>query len=103
MAKEINNFQQAKGVVTVSGVYLEAWRVCSIDFKKIEDLSEEQKLLKYYDISFSEDNENYIILLAGKILSDEDAKRFNRIIMGRETQYWVDKKTFKVNKRLFFK
>jgi len=89
--------------VRISGNYLVVWNIVYADFNRIEDLSAEQKNLNEYEIAFGEDEQNYVITFTGRLLSEMEAKRLNRIILGREMRYWIDKKTMRIAKRLFNK
>ena len=89
--------------IVVDGTYLAAWNVCYKEFIQIEDLTEDEKELKHYSIEFSEDRDSYIIYLIPNLLSDNQIKKMNRIAIGRETKYWVDKATLRIRKRSFFK
>ncbi|MCK5236234.1 MAG: hypothetical protein KAR06_04535 [Deltaproteobacteria bacterium] len=96
-------FHEIEAKVKVPGEYLKAWNVAYSAFSKIEDLSDEQKKLKYYDIEFSEDNENYIVLFLGRLLSAEEGRQYKRKALGRTTRYWIDKDSYKSTKRFFYK
>jgi len=89
--------------IILDGEKLIAWNICYSSFLKIEDLSKEEKKLENYEIEFHEDNKYYIILFSPKLLSEEKAKSLNKMVLGRETKYWVDKQSFKIAKRLFYK
>nr|VFK64471.1 MAG: hypothetical protein BECKUNK1418G_GA0071005_10471 [Candidatus Kentron sp. UNK]VFK71102.1 MAG: hypothetical protein BECKUNK1418H_GA0071006_10511 [Candidatus Kentron sp. UNK] len=92
--------------VLVPGNYLTAWQICYGDFQTIEDISEEQKRLQHYRIGFTEDNENYIVLFSGLMLPKMVNGKPEGLILGtvgRTTKYWVDKESFTISKRLFYK
>ena len=88
--------------VSVPDEFMQAWIVCYDDFQSISDLPDEQKDLRHYDIEFSQDEKHWIIVFVGKLLEPDEARRRNRIIFGRETKYWVDKRTNRIVKRMFF-
>ena len=91
------------GNKVISGSYLEAWNVCYFDFIEIETLSKEEKKLIHYDVEFSEDDESFIIELIPKLLSEEEAKKLNVMVIGRNAKYWIDKKSLKIKRRTFYK
>ncbi len=98
----VNSNEFEKGI-QVPGKYLQAWNVCYIEFGQIGDLSKEEKLLVHYNIKFYENEDNYLIHFIPKLLSEEQAKSFNRMVLGREIKYWIDKSTLSIKKRVFYK
>lgn len=62
-----------------------------------------KKKLEHYEVEFSEDKNNYIIEFIPKLLSEEEAKILNKMVIGRNTKYWVSKNNFRIIKRVFFK
>lgn len=87
----------------VPGSYLQAWNICYSAFNQIDDLTDEEKKLEHYEVEFSEDKNNYIIEFIPKLLSEEEAKILNKMVIGRNTKYWVSKNNFRIIKRVFFK
>jgi hypothetical protein len=105
---EENTFSNNKGLSQMlPASYLEAWPIALSDFKKIDDLSNEQKKLKHYRIGFTEDKEHYIIYFSAFLLPQLDENKqvvgIMRVSLGRSCKYWIDKKTLGIQKRLFFK
>lgn len=102
-----NSNDTIESEVKVSGEYMRAWNVAYSAFMEIDDLSDKEKELKYYDIEFSEDNDNYIVFffprLISELFSKEEAKHYNVRAIGRETRYWINKDTYKIVERLFYK
>ena len=93
----------AKGVIMISGKYLDVWNICYADFMKIEDLANEEKQLDHYDISFSEEGDFFVVELIPKLLPKEKAKMMNAMVVGRNIKYWVNKDNLKIAKRAFYK
>ncbi|RDH41230.1 hypothetical protein [Zooshikella ganghwensis] len=89
--------------ISVKGDFLKAWQACHNDFMSIDDLTKEQKDLSQYTVTFSEEDSNYIILFEAKLLTSEQAKKYNRIALGRDTKYVVNKESFKIVERIFYK
>lgn len=89
--------------IEIDGCYMEAFVVAMNDFLKIKDLTQEQKKLRYYTIRFSENNESYLIKFVGKIMSQKDIDKYNRITFGRGVQYTIMKNNLVITKRLFSK
>lgn len=90
----------------ISGTYLEAWLVCYEDFKKMTELTDEQKELKHYKIGFTQNETHFIVLFQGLLLPEiVDGKPVGTIrsTFGLSTKYWVDKGTFEISERLFLK
>ncbi|MGA8258854.1 MAG: hypothetical protein WB783_01430 [Arenicellales bacterium] len=88
------------------GPYLEAWSVSYRDFLQIPEMTEQQKQLKHYKIGFTENDTQYIILYQGLLLPMlENGKVVGvmRATYGLTTKYWIDKKTLKIDKRLFLR
>ncbi|MFC1665536.1 hypothetical protein ACFL17_07915, partial [Pseudomonadota bacterium] len=88
------------------GNYLKAWSICYQDFLNIQDLTEEQKQLRHYNIRITEDKEHYVIEFQGLLLPYVENGRPVSVltgIFGRETRYWVNKDTYAISKRLFYK
>ena len=90
----------------IPGPYLRAWQACYEDFKKISDLTDEQKELKHYKFGFTQNESHIIVLFQGLLLPeivDGEPVGTIRSVFGLSTKYWVDKATFEVSKRLFLK
>lgn len=88
------------------GPYLKAWSVSYQDFLGISEMTDEQKQLKHYKIGFTENETQYIILYQGLLLPLlENGKVVGtmRATFGLTTKYWIDKKTLKIDKRLFLR
>lgn len=84
------------------GEYLQAWLTCYRDFQNIEDLSDEQKSLEHYHITFHTGERYLIVSFLGKFLDADERRRLNSMIFGRETRYWLDKDTLQIAKRSFY-
>lgn len=97
------NAEDGNRKAAITGNYIKAILIAYADFIKIADMSEEEKDLKHYDIECSDDNNDYIVEFVPKLLTEDDAKKLNRMVFGRNTKYWIDKKTHKINKRVFYK
>ncbi|HEC13386.1 MAG TPA: hypothetical protein ENI80_09100 [Acidiferrobacteraceae bacterium] len=90
----------------VPGPYLQAWPVAYKDFLGIEELNDSQKQLKHYRIGFTEDANHYIIHFGGLMLPhivDGKPTGVMGVTYGLSMKYWIDKKSLKVKKRLFYK
>ena len=90
----------------VPAPYLAAWQSCYDDFRRIPDLSAEQKELRHYKVGFTENQTAYIVLFQGLQLPfvDEEGQPTGiaGAVFGRSVKYWVDKKTLKIIKRMFY-
>jgi hypothetical protein len=91
----------------IPAVYLEAWAIALQDFKQIDDLTEGQKQMKHYNISFAEDKDTYIVSFDALLLPHIDANNQPYGVMhatyGRSTKYWMNKDNLNIQKRLFMK
>ena len=90
----------------IPGVFLQAWEVSYADFKTIAELTDEQKELKHYKIGFTQNDDNFIVLFQGLLLPeivDGVPSGIIRSTFGLSTKYWVDRRTLKINKRLFLR
>ena len=90
----------------IPAAYLPAWGVCYEDFLSIPDLSDEQKAMKHYKIGFTHNDAEIVVLFQALLLPeivDGKPQGTIRSTLGRSTKYWVDRKTLKINKRLFMK
>lgn len=91
----------------IPAAYMRAWQAAYDDFQRISDLTDEQKDLKHYRLGFTENQHQYIVLLLGLALPYIDEQGASdgivNAVYGRSTKYWIDKKTHRVVKRLFYK
>jgi hypothetical protein len=90
----------------ISGTYLWAWNVAWQDFTRLDDLTDEQKKLKHYRVGFSQDRENFIIVLRPLMLPYmEDGKPagLSRGTIGPGVKYWIDRESRTITKRLYQK
>lgn len=90
----------------IPGSYLEAWSVSYRNFLEIPDMNAEQKKLKHYKLGFTENDTQYIILYRGLMLPRlENGKVVGtmRATFGLSTKYWIDKRTLKIDQRLFMR
>ena len=97
------NAEDEGSKTTLTGIYLKAILIAHSDFIRIVDMTSEEKDLSHYDIECSADSNNYIVEFIPKLLTEQDAKRLNRMVLGRNTKYWIDKQNNKINKRVFYK
>jgi len=90
----------------IQGIYLQVWNMVFKEFLNNSNIPENKKILKYYIVTISESNNQYIVdfsPILAEIISG------NKIIKGGSTPhtksiaYWVDKKTMSVIKYNFFK
>lgn len=95
------------GTTSVTGPYLDAWKVCHEDFLAIEDLNAQQKDLRHYRVEFAENEAMFVISLNGLLLpymgDSGKPEGVIQAVYGRTTRYWVDKATLGITKRLFYK
>ncbi len=92
--------------VLIPGNHLKVWLISWQDFQSIDDMDAEQKNLKHYKLSFTENRNQYIVLYQALLLphiEDGQAVGVSRDILGRSTQYWINKKNLAIDKRLFYK
>ena len=90
----------------IPGNYLKAWSICYEDFLNIEDLTEEQKQMRHYKIFLSQEPNHYTVEFVGLLLPYVEQGHPVSVltgVYGRSTKYWVDKNTFNISKRLFYK
>jgi hypothetical protein len=90
----------------IPGIYLLAWEASYADFKRISDLSDEQKKLVHYKIGFTENKTQFIVLfnalLLPRIEQGEPAGLLT-VTLGRSTKYWIDRNTLEIIDRKFLK
>ncbi|NOZ09465.1 MAG: hypothetical protein GXP09_00235 [Gammaproteobacteria bacterium] len=92
--------------ILVPGPYLQAWASAYRDFLETEELNDSQKQLKHYRVGFTEDADHYIIHLGGLMLPnivDGKPTGVMGVTYGLSMKYWIDKKSLKIEKRLFYK
>jgi len=90
----------------VSGNLLEAWQVAVEDFQSQSDQTPEQTRLKHYKFGFTENPDHYVVLFQGLLLPLVDQGNvvgMSRRTLGRTTRYWINKDTFEIEKKLFYK
>lgn len=90
----------------IPGAYLKAWSVSYQDFLRIPEMTDKQKQLKHYKVGFAENATQFIILYQGLLLPMlENGKVVGamRATYGLTTQYWIDKATLAIDKRLFLR
>ena len=93
----------ASDLKVIPGEFSKAWNVSYENFKEIEDLSNEEKDLLNYDIRIREEASEIIIKYIPRLLTDSMAKKLNRMVLGREVEYWISKKDFTIVKTIFYK
>lgn len=89
--------------IELPGNYFKAWMVCHGDFEQINNMSDEQKMLDNYMIKITENDIEYSIEYIPKLLTDPEIKRTNRMTLGRNIKYIVNKNTMKITEREFYK
>lgn len=91
----------------IPAVYLNAWSAAYENFRELQDLTQEQKNLRHYKVGFTENDDQYVIVLLGLAMPyvDENGRPqgLTRTVFGRSVKYWVDKESNQIVKRLFFK
>ncbi len=90
----------------LSGNLLKAWLISLQEFQGQSDQTTEQTNLKHFKIGFTEDASHYIVLFQGlllPIIEQGQVSGVSRITLGRTTRYWIDKTSFEITKRLFYK
>ena len=89
------------------GQYLLAFNAAYAAFSELAELSIEQRHLKHYRIGFTESADSFIILFMPLLLPQniENNKPvgFSTATFGKTVKFWVDKRTYKVSKHLFYK
>ena len=98
-----SNENQDVDIAELNGIYLKVWNICYADFISIDDMSEDEKDLQNYTVKFQEGSSNYIIWLIPKLLSERKMKLINRMVLGRETKYLIDKQNLNISNRIFYK
>ncbi|MDH3693017.1 MAG: hypothetical protein OER96_00405 [Gammaproteobacteria bacterium] len=90
----------------MSGAYLKAYSVSEKDFMSLSDLSEEQRRLKHYKIGFTENATDFIVIYRALILPnliDGKPDGFSFGTFGITTKYWIDKQTYAIKDRKFYR
>ncbi len=90
----------------ISGNLLKAWQVALTRFQSQPGLSSQQTDLKHYKIGFTESEDHYIVLFQGLLLPQVESGEVTGYLtraLGTTTKYWVEKKSFKIEKALFYK
>ena len=89
----------------VPAAYLPVWQLCYEDFRKLAELTAEQRDLRHYKIGFTENETQYVILFQGLLLPriDDGGRPAGLVsaVFGRSVKYWVDKETLQIQKRAF--
>ncbi len=85
------------------GVYLDAWSVAYSDFMTTSEMSKAEKELKKYNIELYKEGDDIIVFFHPYLLSKKEMSKQHRAIIGMEVQYWINAKTLKISKRLFYK
>jgi hypothetical protein len=91
------------GRLLLPGPYLQAWEACYRDFLSAPDLSQEQKKLKHYEIGFTENDREIVVLFRALLLPRlENGKPGGvmRATLGRSVKYRLDRRTLEIRERL---
>jgi len=93
--------------VVVPAIYLPIWALSYRDFQTLGELTEEQKALRHYRISFQETAEHYVIEFRGLLLPAVDTNgQVSGVlpaIYGLSVRYLIDKKSRKISSRQFMR
>ncbi len=93
---------------TVPALYLQAWPAAYADFKRLAELSEEQKDLRHYTIGFAEQGDRYLVVFNALLLPEIDPAgmatgRLLRSTLGRSMRYEIDQQSLKIISRKFYR
>jgi hypothetical protein len=105
-ATEDDFLHREPGRLLLPGPYLTAWEACYRDFLSAPELSVEQKKLKHYEIGFTENEGEIVVLFRALLLPRlENGKPHGvlRATLGRSVKYRVDRRTLVIRERLFLK
>lgn len=105
-AVEDDFLRREAGRVLLPGPHLAAWEVCYRDFLAIPDLNDEQKKLKHYEIGFTENEREIVVLFKALLLPRLESGNPSGVLratLGRSTKYRVDRRTLEIRERLFQK
>lgn len=88
------------------GEYLAAWAVAYRDFLRIDDLSDEQKDLRHYRVSFAAQGSDVVIDIRGLLLPRiEDGEPVGTLlaVFGRSTRYVISRRELQIVSRHFLR
>jgi hypothetical protein len=88
---------------SVSGEYMKAFLVAHKAFTEDPSIHVNKRLIENYDIEFRQDAESYRVLFVAKRLSSESELSGGSSQLGRDVQYRINKKDYRLVGRNFFK
>lgn len=104
--EEDDFLRREPGRKLLPGPYLAAWEACYRDFLSLPDLSAEQKKLKHYEIGFTENEREIVVLFKALLLpriENGKPRGLMRATLGRSVKYRLDRHTLEIRERLFQK
>ena len=85
---------------------MKAWLAALEMFQEEPWHTEESRDLKHYKIGLTESEDHYVVLFQGLLLprvKDGEFAGYLTETLGTTTRYWVDKTTFEVDTKLYYK
>lgn len=89
--------------IEFDGSVLKAFNITYQAFKSNPDFKKEERNIENYRVFISQDTLVYVILFHPKKLPGEETRPGGRSKLGRDVEYRVGKKDFKIVSRVYFK
>ena len=87
----------------VEGSLLKAFSVAYDAFLKDPLISSDQKKIENYSVTFRESSQTYIVYFGAHFAPGEKPHPGGSTQLGKDVQFRISKKSFKIEERLFFK
>jgi hypothetical protein len=87
----------------LSGECLKAFLIAYESFKRDPDIDIQKRQIENYDVHFSESEQVYLILFFAKRLPNEIHLKGGETGLGRDVEYAINKKTYQIVEKRFFK
>jgi hypothetical protein len=88
---------------SIDGRYLKAFQIAFADLVALSELTERQRRIDGYILSFSEDRSHLYLLFLPKRTESERRTYGGRLLNGVEVKYTIDKKSYSIVRRVFFR
>lgn len=99
----LRDLRQQKAVADIDGRLLKSLIVVYEKFRTDEEIPEAKRIIENYEIEIKDSSTNYLIYLTGKRTSGDKGTRGGESEIGKDVVYSVDKNTFQITGKAFFK